>query len=1108
VPVTPIYRKPLLQVTANAALISKVSTVQITRGWDQLVAKADLTVPYPPPAQLGIGARVQIRGGITSAPLRFTGFVTGYGVEYYPNRWTYPLGDALWLAENYHPTTTHDLSNKTDQQAWVYILTVMGLVFNPSLILGTGKKIGKLVSAALTWGPDTSAGAMFRRIDEVSIVDHGSGYLTQFRGWVDFGGQIRRSEIANFPGLTAARTFAEGIGLADIVEGSLTVDKSHQPRTSVTAIGNGVSSTFNGTNAFATISNPWSWLYPMLQVATADAESLSTSAVAQFMLQKLGMNLVTINFKTPREDLIAAIETDHFDSVHERMKLNAFVQSVVTGWFEDGEFSQQITLISERTLNLNPNAPGQTNPNTGVPIIPDPPEIVPVPPDTVTAQIEVLFIKPELVIIADVETLIYTVVCRDTSTSSGGAIVSRAWTTTGGASPPTGDDVSFNPSWTAEEMAAGPTVTLTVTGSVGGTDAITLPISLTMGVPVRVADIFAAETTALAAFKGADNTWRVYTTGITAATVVANGPLWAQGETVYRSSDYLATAPSTSVPLAGANVLSIWTEPDLDADAVAVGLSDGFIALSSDGGATWDAKAGPDVPSPVLKIILSRFNPGQIHAITATGYYLSTDAGENWGLIRAGDYRDLDLNQFRNWAIEVDGTGGMIEAASGSAITGAADDLVAVTSHILQDRGYALAADGSTYLLDEDGATALTAGTAIPAGSPQTRGMYRDGAAPDVAYFAAGTGGVWKTTDGFRATYFQLRKSGVGNAGSGPWPMVGAGGLAVAAPPPPPPGETSPPGTPGACVGAVVPLAFIHVGASAKAFNLTAEESRDDSLVEGPHMFAPNTNVVHVFSAGAQVWRSEDGLCTVNALNPFFMGGGVWALDCFNHFLYAASGPNAGVWFGADGVTFTQLPGGTIGGVGPSTLAAGNNKIWMRIGGQVYWMPRAGGTPQVGGYSGGQVLGGYLNCGRVDDSYCISFTPSIFSGDLWYRITATSWSDISASVNAAGPVSISAFPAMMSIDGTTWVGLSAQGFIRSVNAGATWAVAQSAPPGVGERFRSNLSYSATQNRWWATGPHDGTGNSRIWYSDNAGQSWTPLTLFVTTSHIVAVGSSS
>jgi hypothetical protein len=297
-----------------------------------------------------------------------------------------------------------------------------------------------------------------------------------------------------------------------------------------------------------------------------------------------------------------------------------------------------------------------------------------------------------------------------------------------------------------------------------------------MGAPVRTQDLFSAETGSLAAFKGSDRTWRTFSTGVGSAIVVANGPLWGDGDKVWRSADYLLSPALSSVPAAGVNVTSIWTELDLDADAVAAGLVNGKVAFSSDAGATWIVKDGPDEPNPVLKVILSRFHPGQVHVITSGGFWQSPDAGETWGIVRAGDYRDLDENQFRSWAIEVTGgTGAMIEATSGAAITGSgADNLVAVTSHILADRGYAAAADGSFYLLASDGATALTAGTAVPAGTPQHRGLHRT-AAPDIVLAAVGSGGIVKTTDGGRATWWFLRKPSVAGAGAGPFTQIGAG---------------------------------------------------------------------------------------------------------------------------------------------------------------------------------------------------------------------------------------------------------------------------------------------------------------------------------------------
>ncbi len=1109
---TPTYRRPLLRVTSNGSLVPRVLSARIGRGWDQLIAKADLTVPYPPHAQLGEGAKVVIAGGITSAPVRFTGFITSHGAELWPSTWTFPCGDALWLAENYRPAVPHDLSGMTDQDAVTFILLLMGLSFVPSLILGTGRVIGATTSAALTWAAPTTALDMIRQIDQISVVDGGAGVLTMYRTWVDFGGQIRRSQIANLPGTTTSMSFVEGI---DLETASARVER-RQPNTSVTAVGSGVSSTAEGTNPFAVTVNPWSYLYPMLQTEG------QTALVAQYMLQRLNMNLVTADFKTWREDLIPAIVTFGFDSDHERLTLPMFGQNITTGWFEDGEFSQQIVGISARELNTNTagdgsggsvlGPPTQFDPFDGGPI---PPGTVPggipgggpgggpIIPDTVTAAFLVSYIDVELVVIADAEVLLYTAVCHDTSTASGGTIASRAWTTAGGASPATGSDVNFNPSWTEDELPSA-SVTLTVTGSVGGTDAITIPISLTMGVPVRTRDIFAAATGALEAFSGADRTWRVYTTGISTAVIVANGPLWAQGETVYRSSDYLATAPSTSVPSAGAAVLSIWTELDLNENAVAVGLDDGHICLSSDGGATWSRKGGPDAPEPVLKVILSRFNPGQIQAITATGYWVSVDSGTTWAALREpGDYRDLDLNPFESLGVEVvGGSGAMIGALDGVAFTGAADDLVCTTSHILADRGYALAADGSAYLRATDAATALTAGTAIPSGTPQHRGMYRDGGAADIVYFAAGTGGVWKTTDGFRATYFQLRKPSIGNAGTGPWPMVGAGELQVPEPIPPPPGETSPPGSPGGCVGSVVPLVFQHFYAMDK----TSHEARavPNISFHSWFAFAPNTNVIRAHGGGNWL-KSEDGLCTFTEGVPSPVGTN-WAWDVFHAYGSGPSGPAAGVYASSDGENFTKLPGGTVAGVGPRAICAGRTRIWMLIAGRIYWMPLAGGTPTEGGYTAGNLTGG-LACARDDDSYCIIATDNIILGRIWFRITTSTYQDISANMNTLG-VSVldpSTPPGIASADGVVWVGGGAGGFIRSADGGLTWSLAQANVFGGGGR----PSYSDTQNRWWTSGPKDGGGVQRVWWSENDGVSWTAQTSFDASvgGQLIAVGSS-
>lgn len=1093
----PTYRRPLLLVTANAAPLPKVLSTRVVRGWDQMLANATITVPYPPPFHLGKGSAIRIGGGITSIATRFTGYVTGFGASLWPSTWTFPCEDTLWLAKRYKPANTIDLSNATDENAVRVILGTVGAPFIPELIKGTGKKISSLAGQATNWTPKETALSKIQQIDQISTRDHGGGHLTMFRTFADFGGMIRREEIANLPSLTALMSFVEGI---DLEEGTSTVEPV-EPNTIVVASGQvGVTSTATVSNPWAVVSNPAFVAAPMLQQQASSPTFLSTDDLVRNLAQRYSLNLIRIDFKTWRPDLIPAIATVHFDSDHMGVTLNAFVQSVVTQWLEDGEFSQQVSLISARDLNTNPNALQQFSPLAGGTIPPLPPT-PPTPPDTVQAAFEVLAIDVELVLIADVETLLYTAVCVDASTSSGGEIVTRAWSTAGGASPSTGADKYFNPSWTADELPAA-TVTLEVEDSLGGTDSITIPISLTMGAPVRTQDLFAAATDALEAFNGATRTWTRYTTGITAATVVANGPLWGQGDTVYRSDDYLATAPDTSVPMAGKAVRCIWTELDLNENAVAAGLEDGFVAFSSDGGATWNVKVGPDPPNDVVRVILSRFTPGEVHAITSTGYWTSPDAGDSWSLVRAGDYRDLDLNQFRNWAIEVSGgLGVMIEAPTGTANTGqGGDDLVSTTSHIEADRGYALAADNSAYLLATDGTTTLTAGTAVPAGTPQTRGLRR-GAFPDVLYLAVGSGGVYKTVDGLRATYFPLRKPGVEGAGSGPWTAIGAGLLQISAPAPEP---ESPPGTPGGCVVSVVPLAFVHNVAMDK----TTHETRVVSIgtTSGP-TFAPNANVVRKYNKDGWI-RSEDGLCTSTFGAPSCGtgGSGNWTYDAFHSHICFPSGANVGVWASSDGENYTLLPGGTVAGVGPRAIAAGKTRIWMLIGNQVYHMPLAGGTPTLGGYNGGNALDGALSCARDDDSYCIISVTNVLLGDVWFRITPTSWSGITAEMTGV-PVGDSLIPPpIASVDGSIWVGISTSGFVRSTDGAVTWSLVQAQTVA----FSARPTYSDTQNRWWAVGPRDGGSVIRAWWSEDDGATWMAQSSLIASgvgSSIAAVGNS-
>src|SRR5690606_7557127 len=227
----------------------------------------------------------------------------------------------------------------------------------------------------------------------------------------------------------------------------------------------------------------------------------------------------------------------------------------------------------------------------------------------------------------------------------------------------------------------------------------------------------------------------------------------------------------------GEDITAIWIETDVSLSRVAIGSANGRIGLSLNGGQTFVVKDGPSNEA-VLRIVLSRFVAGQIHVLTASGYYVSDNDGDGWRLVRAAasgqTFRDLALSHTRNViASSVSGTGAPLERAEdGTAFTfpslsPSVTDVVAVVGDILDDTFYCVDSEGRTFVTSASGGTAMSQGADLPdTTQPQTRGLWRDGAIKGLLYVANGTEGVYKSVDGFATSggYYQLRAPGVEGA--------------------------------------------------------------------------------------------------------------------------------------------------------------------------------------------------------------------------------------------------------------------------------------------------------------------------------------------------------
>lgn len=754
-PTAPTYRVPARRVVVAGTPLQRVLESRVTRGWDQDLATAEVLVPYPLPAYVRQRSLIQVSMGAAYPPiLRFSGYVTGLDLTVWPGRVLLRCEDMLALAKYYRPTTGVSIAGMTDQQAVKAVLSEVGLPYADDLIGGTGKAFGEddEENPALAWDPTTTALAFIQQIDQVSVYDTAEGLQGIYRTYCDPAGRIRRIPLHPLPAASAAHTFTEGV---DVEQGGVGIE-AVEPSKVATVSGNaGLSVTVTGTNPWAVLSNPAFGLYPLLGAVDGGGTEHDLTGMANYLLQQTIGNFLRIEVTIRRDDLIGAYETERVIAPHAMVDALALVQSVVTEQNVNGGFTQQLSLVSYRELNVASDAPGTDDPFSGEELPPDDfPELPPWDDQALLVSFLVVGIDRETAADPadpdDTGRAYYIVTCEDTSTSFVGTIAGEAWAAAGpGVRIAAGTGPTFTTAFTELE---GATITLTVTDSAGNTGSLTLPAQ-DGSVPVRARTLFAC--TEIEMYANDGEAWRRQApAGASSVQVVANGPMWGCGNLVAISEDFLAT-PATEVAAFpdGATVSAIWIA-EQDSRFVAAGTVGGLVSVSRDRGATWEAKASPG--ASVDFIIVSIHDTGELHVVTPLGWLTSHDEGGSWEPVREGDFTYLELSHTRN--IIVTAAGALEQAEEGIAFTGITGTVVAATAHIREDRFYALTDDGATWVQTEIGSYAMVPGAPLPAsGTPAHAGTYRDGLMVDLVFFAAQAAGLFKTLDGFRTSNGYLR---------------------------------------------------------------------------------------------------------------------------------------------------------------------------------------------------------------------------------------------------------------------------------------------------------------------------------------------------------------
>lgn len=760
-PATGIIKRPRarLSVLVDGNPLPYVLEATTTRGLDQDLANADISIPYPMPDSVRTWSNVVILAGTNDDDYveRFTGYVVGPGASFAPGTDTIHCEDALALAKYTFTPNEMNLANETDTSA-IYRILTEGCGYSPTLLDlgdGTGKILGDIDDANLFWEEGTNALEKIQEIDKISL---------GWRTFADTSGRILRRYIDTDPNVDSELYwFYEGV---DMLDGSMT-SEIKDAKQEITISGWGdikhTASVNPEDNPFDPYKNSYWIRFKMLQRQATDAGILSTQEVAEYILSQLNRNIIRVTFSTHLGIPFLTQEVIGCSSLRLRVDQRFWVQSVQLSVSNAGSFTQTITAISE--LNRDIQRGTLTPPIVGIgprPVTPGPTP-APAPAGPPLPNFRVLAIDAEFAERAAQPTTEngkthYIVTATDATLARTSPIVTWAWTAAGtGVSVTSGSDKTFT---TGFENLEDATITLTVTDGNGQTATKTLPVQ-TFGIRPRVRKLYAITPTTFEAYDG--RVWRSFTPG-DAVKVVAAGPYYGHASKVAISTDDLQTPPAVdNVAIPGQAITAIWRH-ESNRRLLAVGGSGGGVAITKDLGVTWIPKAS--LPSEVKFIIISLQRPRELHAVTASGWHTSTNEGDTWSVVQPGSFAYLELAPGRNIVVT---NSGLLQQARKSTegpnidFTGPTVPIVAATAHIRKDCFYALGNDGSTWIQDTPGSFALTPGAPLPdGGTPVHAGTYRDGTFVDLVYFAASTG-LYKTIDGFRTAdgYYRLRQNGI-----------------------------------------------------------------------------------------------------------------------------------------------------------------------------------------------------------------------------------------------------------------------------------------------------------------------------------------------------------
>ncbi len=349
-------------------------------GFDQRVADATVRRTGGGTVAVNYWSPIEIRMGCTpgaGAAVRFSGYVIPVDNALFPIEAVLICKGNLYRAEwvrNQQPGGTllagPPPSGTSDQAQVQAVLTACGVAFTAANVAGTGKALGSVFDwittdtvtpGPFTWAEGEPGLACVERLDEVSVPDAADG---RYRTFETLAGQIFRTPMATAPKTTPDFTFTEGL---DVLEAKITRDPAGAAN-KVTVDGAPVpgavaTQTFTAGSAFAPYLPPglptapdghayvgMHFSSPLIEKSlVADAgDVVACEAVAQFLLAEYNCVVDTLEFSTPRDDLLGPGQTIHLYSPRLGITDAAqhyWLQRLEVTMDEQGAFTQRLTCI-------------------------------------------------------------------------------------------------------------------------------------------------------------------------------------------------------------------------------------------------------------------------------------------------------------------------------------------------------------------------------------------------------------------------------------------------------------------------------------------------------------------------------------------------------------------------------------------------------------------------------------------------------------------------------------------------------------------------------------------------------------------------------------------